>query len=71
MDEGLVLARDLLTVLDGVGKLVKLLANEEFPHVLVQQVPQAVLVEKIHLELVDEARDKAKLAPLKDAEFHI
>ena len=50
---------------------MELLANEQFFHVLVQQISQTVLVQEAGLELGYKARKDAELTPFKDAKLHV
>ena len=50
---------------------MKLHAQEEFAHVLLEQVPQTVLVEILCIEFVNEAHEHASLAPFEQADLEI
>ena len=50
---------------------MELLADEQFAHVLVDQISQTILVQEPCLQLLDEARENAELTPFKNAKLHV
>lgn len=50
---------------------MELLADEQFAHVLVDQISQTILVQEPRLQLLDEARENAELTPFKNAKLHV
>ena len=55
----------LLLLLERVRVLMQLLAKEQLPHILVQQILQTVLIQIVSLQLVYEATEHAGLPPLE------
>ena len=50
---------------------MELLADEQFAHVLVDQISQTILVQEPCLQLLDKARENAELTPFKNAKLHV